>query len=787
MVFGQGFSQNRALRGMIKLQNSGSQPLADVSVSAFGANTVYSNPRGMFELIFAQKGPGASVSLIIEKEGFELINEREVENCVLRANPDDILFVVMAKRGERDKQALRYYDIIISNTQANFRRELQGIQSKLNNLAEDDAERKNLREEIRILQEEKESLLRRAEELAKQLATLDLDRASDLAKKSYEKFEAGDIKGAITILDERILKEILDETIEERERLDKQLLQVDSALDQGIRNFIVKARFHGLAREFDEALRTYEIAVQADTTNEQNILEVARFCAGLNWQKRAIDYYLKGLSLNLPPLTKAGVLASLGTQYMFDNKVGLAEDYLFEAEALISDLDQFDTHTKEKREVRARTRLILGDLYIATNEFEKAESAYLEASTILDSLSLSDQATYMPRRAALKSSMGVMFAKMNNFEGAKQKYEEAIDIFSQISKPDNNKYDGAMVRASYNLGIMYEKLNDAPNAERVLLKTISQYRQLVNANPEKYQYELAGTLSALGVLYKNQNIYDKAKPAYFEALSIQEELILSNPDRFEPELGRTLMNIGTMHKNLNEPILAEKALLRSLEIYERLALINSSSYDISASQVRVNLGNLYLNLKQYDKALECYLKSLPTFIQLYEKSPNGFGHHLSLIRNNLGNAYTDVQNYNDAELNFQEALSIRRQLAEKNPNRFDPYVASTLRSMGLLYVDMNAYSKADITLKESEEIYRSLIIRAPERFELALCTTLLNLATLRHKQLEKQVSSEWLGEGRAIVQELTQRLGKYNQETEIVQTMLPKLDRLKNIFDSFDE
>ena len=108
-------SQNNILRGFVKLQSSGSKPLSDVKISTFGAGSVHSKSNGQFELIFPNKKPGASLSLIVDKEGYELINDKAVENCVLKENPDDFLIIVMAKKGERDKQALLYYNIIIEN------------------------------------------------------------------------------------------------------------------------------------------------------------------------------------------------------------------------------------------------------------------------------------------------------------------------------------------------------------------------------------------------------------------------------------------------------------------------------------------------------------------------------------------------------------------------------------------------------------------------------------------------------------------------------------------------
>ena len=150
-------SQNTILRGIVKVQNSGALPLEGVQIGAFGAGAVYSNSSGMFELRFSNKQPGDRISLIVNKSGYELINEQELKNVVIRSDPDDLVIVVMSKQGERDRQALRYYNIIVTNTNNNYDQALSDIQIRLNALGEDDEERKVLYQEIETLNKEKGS------------------------------------------------------------------------------------------------------------------------------------------------------------------------------------------------------------------------------------------------------------------------------------------------------------------------------------------------------------------------------------------------------------------------------------------------------------------------------------------------------------------------------------------------------------------------------------------------------------------------------------------------------
>ena len=152
-------AQSGVVRGIVKLQNSGAKPLPNAQISAFGASPVYSNSSGMYEMNFNSKKPGATVSLMVSADGYEVINEKELEHCVIRQNPDDLIFIIMAKQGQRNKQALAYYNIIVGNTNQNYDKELKNINTRLNSLAADDSERDVLLTQIDELQKEKETLL----------------------------------------------------------------------------------------------------------------------------------------------------------------------------------------------------------------------------------------------------------------------------------------------------------------------------------------------------------------------------------------------------------------------------------------------------------------------------------------------------------------------------------------------------------------------------------------------------------------------------------------------------
>ena len=73
-----------------------------------------------------------------------------------------VLVSTSSREGERDKQALLYYNIIVANINEDFDRELKMIRKQLVELKEDDKSRKSLYERIDELSEEKDALINRA-------------------------------------------------------------------------------------------------------------------------------------------------------------------------------------------------------------------------------------------------------------------------------------------------------------------------------------------------------------------------------------------------------------------------------------------------------------------------------------------------------------------------------------------------------------------------------------------------------------------------------------------------
>jgi len=112
-------AQNNKILGTVKLQSSGRTPLPNVEVYALGAETAYTNDKGLFELEFNYKKAGDVIDAIeASLDGYVLINEDKCRGVAIPNDPTQApLRIIMSKKEAFREQKARYYGIIIENAE----------------------------------------------------------------------------------------------------------------------------------------------------------------------------------------------------------------------------------------------------------------------------------------------------------------------------------------------------------------------------------------------------------------------------------------------------------------------------------------------------------------------------------------------------------------------------------------------------------------------------------------------------------------------------------------------
>jgi len=99
------------LKGRVVLLNSGGKSLENVRINSDGGVSTVSTGSGLFELDFKKKKPGEEVSIRAQKNGYEVINSKDLERVTLRLNPDHVLILVMCPEETLKKDSRLYYGI----------------------------------------------------------------------------------------------------------------------------------------------------------------------------------------------------------------------------------------------------------------------------------------------------------------------------------------------------------------------------------------------------------------------------------------------------------------------------------------------------------------------------------------------------------------------------------------------------------------------------------------------------------------------------------------------------
>jgi hypothetical protein len=97
------------LEGEILANEIGGSPMADVSVRADGGNPTTSDVWGRFALEFPLKHPGDLVNLFVKKEGYVVVNDVQLLDVTIPANPNaKLLTIILCKTDDREEMARRF-------------------------------------------------------------------------------------------------------------------------------------------------------------------------------------------------------------------------------------------------------------------------------------------------------------------------------------------------------------------------------------------------------------------------------------------------------------------------------------------------------------------------------------------------------------------------------------------------------------------------------------------------------------------------------------------------------
>lgn len=727
------------LRGLVKLKSSGSKPLVGVQISAFGANAAYTNELGQFELIFPNKEVGDAVTLIIQKTGFELINEREISKVVLRNNLDDPVTIVMSKEGERDRQALAYYNIITENINQTFETDLKKIQIELEHIRDNQKKRNQLQAELDQLKEDRHNLLNQVETLAKELAKIDLDQVSQLTLQALEEVDQGNIQAALNLLSNEYLEQ-------EWVKIRSQEQRLTLAKHRTIQAYLMKARLQSSLGKFKEAYQTYHEAFRKDSTNYSTNMALGKFLSGRHQNERALQHFTLAEQFTVHLNEKASAWEHLANEYRYLAKPDEAKGCYLKAQALyqaaykeepilfylvelaktkanlallcedqlayqegIGLLDEaIEIFSKSVEQGAYYAQVFLVQAYQKKSaafrlirNYQSAEDAILLALAAAQKGKTEDTTHYLIALGDIYNDKGILELDQGRWETAETSLLRAATIYNRLLAKDQVKYFNKIRLVKNNLGVLYSKWGKKEDSYSFLQQSLDMTARLYEVSPLRFRPMYAEGLLNLGVAAYDLEKYTDAESTLKKSIKIYRLLSELHPNIYEVDLQKALSNLGILYVK-TEAI--EKATLVFQEaerlLYQQIKQ-KPGLYEVDLALLEINLAVLYAQLKQVQKALAATHQALEIILHKYEEAPDVYRETLAKICLNLGLLYYDAQQYQSAINNFEKADLHFTTLITEQASLYQNLLGEIKDLLTLSYLFINDLTKAEIKNKEA--------------------------------------------------------------------------------------
>jgi tetratricopeptide (TPR) repeat protein len=748
--------KNNRIYGSITEQSSGHKPIANVRVKSAFANPVYSGNDGKYVLTFQELEPGENVIIEVQKDGWEVVNDKELQTLIPENASAKLLKIILCKAGQLAESRLKYYNI----SKAYITRRYEEKIAVLNKQADD------WEKQAALLDEERRRLLQQARELAEQYSRIDFDDIAPLQRQAFGLFQQGKIKEAIQVLESVDSRKEIGRIQKEKQKWQAlkdtaqlAMARADSSLQLQVKKLIFQAELYSQNYQFKEAETSYQLAAQTDTVTNEPAFQLAAFYYTQNEHEKSIRWYKRALQLTQTGYQAARIQNNLGILYKSSHEFALADSAYRQALRLYAPMARQKAAVYEAD--IATTYNNLGTLYQHQNKFAQAEREFNKALEISEQLTQHNAAVYEPDVALTLNNLGVLYQSVYAFDKSEKAYQRALEIRERLSRQTPMVHEPHLATVLGNLGNLYHSTNAFDLSEKVYLRALEINGRLAEANPALYEPDIALIQNNLGNLYRDKNDYSRALAASQKALEVEERLAQKNPAVYETDVAMTLNNLGVIHKALQQFPQAEAMYQRALTIRERLAKKHPEIHLPFVAMIENNLSALYLSEKKYDKAEAAQKKALVLYSHLSKTHPALYEPDIALTYHNMGVLYQATQNLAEAEKVLRKALEIRERLAKTDPDTYQPDVALSQNNLGNLYRTRKDFRAAEVLYTKALASQENLVQKHPDVYELEYCRTLTMLCLLYEEEKEANPQKKGIGSPQKYVDKLLVISQKY--------------------------
>ena len=340
-IFGYSYIYGQIRQGgYVTIQNSGKSPLSGVQVRAAGAIPASSDIKGNFTLSFGTSKAGELLLLEdVYKEGYELVNRRELERWAL--SPSRTVPIVMCPEGTLLAAQEKYYEIGKTHNIERYANTCKMLDEQLvkNQITIDE-----YNSQLDRISKEYQHTMEQLEAYAYNMACYNRDDLDKMSQNALSLVESGQIEKAIALyanvrLTDHFIALGMKEGVAGKEL---------EAMIPSLRLNADVCLFAGGEKNIIQADKIYESIAMSDTTNAVYASEYAEFLVGIRSDlDKAFIWNQRALRHSSDSLQRAELYSGLGMLNTYFNKQEEAWKLLNKAKSIYNVLQKHDRYKED--------------------------------------------------------------------------------------------------------------------------------------------------------------------------------------------------------------------------------------------------------------------------------------------------------------------------------------------------------------------------------------------------------------------------------------------------------
>jgi tetratricopeptide (TPR) repeat protein len=677
--------------GLVREQNSGKKAVSDVQVIFSNAQTAVSDKAGNFALTFTDKKAGdLAFRAEIARKGYELVNEKELEQVKLSQNNAALpIDVIVAKAGTLNTQQRFFANLLELTLKSSFEEQKRQLRIAFQNRQ---LLKQDYQDQYEVLQKQYGIQKRDIARLSDKYARINMDDVEPLYKVAFELFKEGKAEDAVKRMESAKLLDGFLTFCNEKKSIKNAADSLRFMANKGhvlINNLTalnLQAELYTLNFDKAKAELLYDQIFSYDSTNLDILRGCAEFYRVNQYYDKAINAYSKILAHPRVPIEQKQQAFEEGGDVLM--ALGGVEDALsayMSAKNIV-----FQWVNKESKNAPF-LRNELGTLYLKAGTANLTLSNTDKALVFFKSLTRVEQEImeFYPNNLTSKKNLSASYERLGKLYTMVGDLNKSIEFYALNQRLRQEIYDTDRLNleAKESLALAFERLGTTQMGLNQGDKALINFDNFYALKSEIFDEDrlnietknsLAMAHAKLGNVYSALKKYDKALTSFTNYNRLAKELLTENLNsaEYKNSLAQAFTRIAETHVAMDNPTKALSFYEERLKLGRELAEAypNSVSYKNNLAVIYSKIGNIHTNTGDFDIALAYYMKDVDISRELYNNAPNNahFKNSLAISYSKLGTFYKEKKNdISQAHVYFEKSKSLLSELATNVPNSVD--------------------------------------------------------------------------------------------------------------------